>query len=345
MCDYSDVAIKRFIKFLIKENIATRNKKDKGKVNVKGLELNEKVQLCFGKNRNTIKAFDKFEMLKGFKYSFLYKAYNINYNDIDKFADNIDSINWNNIDIDKIDINMEKPIYWNMENQLIIKFHKIIDVIDVEDGKQTYIRYPIIVILHKVEELIEIRFDRLTHKRNEQFYELGVDTRISWLHSNLGINMKPYELTENLSYIVENCKEDVKEDICSLGYPGEKGIIVKYGDDNIMPFIGEIEELIKNNNVLFEKNEQTKICKEILETFIFEKKTFADTHYRELTWIKTPFYENNEEEKKKFLRIKVSFNYRGKMKDLITFYNSNNFDMERMNYVIKYMYKAIQNIE
>ncbi|AWZ48470.1 hypothetical protein C3495_06405 [Clostridiaceae bacterium 14S0207] len=334
--NYSEECKRKFIQQLLKNNIATRNKNDINKIYIKGVpSVDEKIKLCFSKNQEVVRVFEMFEFMKGYKYSFLNKIQNgnnINLTDINLYASDI-----KNLEINKIGI--EKPIFYETEEILLIKFHKMINVIDMEDGMKSDIRYPLLVVIHKKLNLLEFRFDKLTHKKSDDFYEITMGPIISFLMSKLKVEFVTYELGKKMTSLVENNKSDIKEEICSIGYSDDKGIVMKYGKSSTMPFLGELEDLIKNKSNIFDKNKDTQNCRDILEEFIFERKELSSKHFRELTWLNPPYSEDSKDKKKKFMKTKVIFNYKGRNKDLLVYYYSNNNDMERMNYVIKYIDK------
>ena len=105
-----------------------------------------------------------------------------------------------------------------------------------------------------------------------------------------------------MAEIVKNYPKDAEEEVCSMGFPGEKGVIVKYGKNRTMPVLGELEELVQNNKEIFGEK-----AKEIIDGFIFEKKVLSSKHYREIRWLNNAYNGNTSDENKKFLKTKIIF--------------------------------------
>lgn len=321
---------------LINDGIASRNKKDEGKVYVRILDLDDKIEKCIIDNDNSCKYIEKYEMLKGYKYSIIKEINNINIEDIKQVAIDINTEFW------REDL-FEKPLFYEESDFLVLKFHKIIDIIDQENGGKNYVRYPLVVVIHKKLNILEYRFDKITHKKDENFYSITIKARQSWMSSKLGLRCKSYELGNILNEITTNkkYKQDVREAICSLGFAGDKGVIVKYGEDEKMPFIEELEDIIKNNKKDFSDKSIS-----ILNDFIFEKKVLSSKYFRELKWLNIPYNHFRKlKDEQKIVTIRCIFNYKGKCEDLLVFYNSKYNYMERMNYVVEYFRKVENQIK
>lgn len=335
MEDYSNITRSKLIKKLLESEIASKKKKVVDAVYIVSMAQKEKFKQCLDKNHNTIKEIELLEINKGYKYSIPYKINNVNLEKLPYFAIDIESYNWNEFKAEDI----SKPVYIENDNICAIKFHKEIDSIDWETGKKVNIRYPLLMVIHKKNNILEYRFDRIVHKRDDVFYSRTIEG-VSNFCSILNLDIVPYELGVPLAEIVKNYPKDAEEEICSMGFPGEKGVIVKYGKNRTMPVLGELEELMKENKEVFVGK-----VKEIIDNFIFEKKVLSSKHYREIKWLNNLYNGNIKDENKKFLKTKIIFNYKGKHRDLIDFHYSNLNDMERMNNVIEFIDKINNNIK
>jgi len=334
---YSGDVKTQLVRYLIDEDIATRKKSETDRIYIKALGIDEKISKCLNNSEQAFKVIEKFEMFKGYKYSILSEIKEIHLEELKNNAINIEEIIWNDTsDLDFFD----KPLYYENEDVAILKFHKMIDIIDEENGGKTDVRYPLLAIIHKKLDILEFRFDKIVHKRNDDFSQITMEPRRSWITTKLKAKLTEYPIGNALNKMVDEdkYKNDIKEEICSFGYPGEKGVIVKYGNGDVMPFLGELEEIIKEKSSVF-----TKTSLEILENFIFEKKVLSSKHFREIKWIKCPYNGETENDERKYAKTRFIFNYKGRCEDLIIFYNSKYNDMERMNYVIQYIDKVKRN--
>lgn len=335
MEDYNNITRSKLIKKLLNSEIASKKKKEADAVYIVSLAQKEKFEQCLERTHNTKKEIELLEINKGYKYSIPYKIHNVDLEKVSDFAINVDNYDWNDFKVEDID----KPVYIEDDNICAIKFHKEIDCIDSETGNKVNIRYPLLLVVHKDINILEYRFDRIIHKNDDVFYSRTIEG-ISNFTSKMKLDITPYELGPSLGEIVKNYSAEAKEEVCSMGFPGEKGAIVKYGKNGTMPLIGDLEELVQNNEEVFSGK-----VKELLDGFIFEKKVLSSKHYREIKWLNNPYNGKTKDENKLFLKTKIIFNYKGKKQDLIDFHYSNLNDMERMRNVIKFINKVNKNLK
>lgn len=334
--DYSNETRSKLIKKLLKVDIASKKKEHKeDAVYIISMEQKEKFRQCLERNIYTIKEIELLEINKGFKYSIPYTILNLELDKVNDFAININNYNWK--EFSEEDIN--KPVYIEDDDICAIKFHKQIDYIDTETGVKKDIRYPLLMVIHKKLNILEYRFDKIVHRKDDNFYSRTIDG-ISHFASIMKLNVIPYELGTTLTEIVKNYPNDAEEEVCSMGFPGEKGVVVKYGKNRTMPLLGDLEELVQNNNDIF----VGKVL-DLINNFIYEKKVLSSKHYREIKWLNNPYNGNTNDENKKMLKTKIIFNYKGNNRDLINFHYSNLNDMERMNNVIKFIDKIKRNLK
>lgn len=332
----------KIINKIIERNIGTYKKNQEDKICLKNLTLDEKVKKCIENYPNTFKIFDEVEFNKGYRYSFVYKYNNIDMKTIKNNAYNMDDIDYENILESKKDINLSIPYYIEDNEKMYIKFHKSINEVEIKDEMINKYdrRYSTMIVVHKNQNIIDIRFDKLTHKKDDDFYEKALELQISWIKSKLNCDLEDYELGIPMTYIVNNCSNQVVEDICSLGFEQSKGVVVNYGKSKVMPLIGELELLIEENLSKFDKDQGTKECKKLLEDYIFDKKILSSKHYRVLRWLNE---ENNLDKlTDSDVKVKVIFNYKENNRDLVCFLDSKNNNMETMNYVVRYI-KSVEN--
>lgn len=334
--DYNNETRSKLIKRLLENNIASKNKEHKeDAVYIISMEQKEKFRQCLEKNINTIKEIELLEINKGYRYSIPYSIKSLELDKVADFAININEYNW--AEFNEEDIN--KPVYMEDDNICAIKFHKQIDYIDSETGNKIDIRYPLLLVIHKKLNVLEYRFDRIVHRRDDNFYSRTIEG-ISHFTSIMKLNIVPYELGNTLTEIVKNHPKDAEQEVCSMGFPGEKGAVVKYGKNRTMPLLGDLEELVQNNSDVFVGR-----ARDLIENFIYEKEVLSSKHYREIKWLNNPYNGNTSDENKKFLKTKIIFNYKGNNRDLINFHYSNLNDMERMNNVIKFIDKIKRNLK
>lgn len=340
--DSPDYMIQDLINLIREEGIGTYSKKEEHKIYIHSIPKDEKIVKCIEGNLDTLKLFDNIEFNKGYKYSMLFKYTEIDFSMLKEFAINYDDLDYRDFIDSEVDI--DRPIYMERESLILIKFHKSISITNMNELRRYDIRYPILLVFHKNISLLEMRFDRLSNSGNDDFYKISINARLTWVKERLKAIVSSYELDTVVKYIVDNKKEEVAELIWSFALAKEKGATLKSGTDKTMPFIGELEDLIKENNEVFMKSEDTKQCLNIINKYLNNVKRFSNARYRILRWIKPCINGENEDDIKP-IDLRIVFNYRDNHRDLINFYESEINDMERMNYVIKYIREVEQCIK
>ncbi|WP_077850130.1 hypothetical protein [Clostridium puniceum] len=111
---------------------------------------------------------------------------------------------------------------------------------------------------------------------------------------------------------------------------------LKVGNNMVMPFIGDLEEIIENNRELLNSTKEAKQVAQLFIEYINNIKENAKYKTRLLSW-----YDNNENSN---LNINVTFSYRDKSYDLYNFLEIKKIDMEAMNYAIEYIYQVFSDI-
>lgn len=301
----------------------------------------EKINTCLSENNLTIKLLDLCEIKKGYRYSIIFK-----YNEIDftEFKNSIDLISYN-IDSEyyTTDIDESKIIYSDDEDKFILKFHKILTVLDKKNFKNAFVRYPTIVIFHKHMNLFEVRFDKLADDGNYEFYNITLEAILSKIKSVYHFNFEYFDIEDTIREIVKNHKDSVKEIIWSFESARSKGLTLKVGEDGIMPFLGELEQMINDLKTRFEDDKNVESCLGEIENYMNRTAKFANEKFRILSWLK---YEKDGKNipLERTITLKVTFNYNNQRFALLNIYENEINDMERINHVVRFIGKIARSI-
>lgn len=268
---------------------------------------------------------------KGYRYSIYYKC--------DDFVINNELSNYNDLNnyspmcIEKgVITDFSKPILLDNGDKVIIKFLKEINPYYTKIDKTKYVLYNTLWIYHKKLKILEHRFDSLSFKGNDNFYNLTKDAQMSTLRRDFKFKLKEFRTSNLIDKIISQNKNEVQLKGQDLGLKGNSSAKLKVGADNVMPFIGDLEQLIeKNRDVLYENKESEKIAK-IFTDYICEIKKEAKYKSR-LIEISADGGVNLN------VRMNVFFSYRDNTYDLYSFLESNKIDMEMMNNAIEYIFK------
>lgn len=100
---------------------------------------------------------------------------------------------------------------------------------------------------------MEHRFDILRFKTDERFYETTFKPNLDKFLDDFGVLVKEFRLTSIIDDIVENRSNEVHEISKYMGLRGNSLAKLKVGNTLVMPFIGDLEIIMKTNQELFNK--------------------------------------------------------------------------------------------
>ena len=296
------------------------------------LSKQERIIKCLDKSpENTISVIERVFIEKGYRYSIYYKCdeFTIS-NKVNEYND----LNYYNpmcIDNGTIQ-DFLKPIFFENDKKVIVRFIKTINPYYTKIDKSVYILYPTLWIYHKEINILEHRFDSISFKSDDDFYKITKDAQINILKRNHSLKLNEFRTSKLVEKIVDENKNEVHLKGQDIGLKGNSSAKLKVGSNNVMPFIGDLEELIdKNKDKLYYDEESSNLAK-IFTDYIDEVKKEAKYKSR---LIEISTYD----EIKLNLSINVFFSYRDNKHDLYNFLESKKIDMEMMNNAIEYICK------
>ncbi|KEI16921.1 hypothetical protein Z959_08825 [Clostridium novyi B str. ATCC 27606] len=321
-----------------------------GKIKKEGIcltnkSIDEKLKECLKEDVKTIKCLDILEMEKGYKYSILYRYSKCDFDKLKNISTNIDTNYFN--EYSKEQVVEDEILYKETSEKLWIKFHKYFEIINVneENVEKKNVRYPIVIIFYKKLNMMEVRFDKLSLNKNYDFFKITMDTRLASLKSKADLKCSTLNLEDTIREIVKTKKDMVKQIIWSFEAAKSRGYTLKVGEDGVMPFVGELENLLKILKKEYKSKECVK-CIEEMEAYVDKTKKFADEKFRILSWVKKK--ENNKiinlEDTKKTIDLKITFKYSNYNMDLINIYDNEINDAERVDYVIEFIGQIAKDI-
>ncbi|MED1602647.1 hypothetical protein [Alkalihalophilus marmarensis] len=230
------------------------------------------------------------------------------------------------------DINNISPSYCEVDsNTLILKFSRLLNgFLPIEGDNKRQIKYPIIAVLYQDLNILEIRFEKVRgflKNNDEYFYHKQITLVKSWVEEYLATETEALNLSPVIEYITQNEDKEVYVSAQAMNLKSKKKAILDTGenDEDVLPLLGELKALIKENQEKFDENPDIK---DLLENFILETEQSSDLPWISLTW--------KNESKSKAIKIKFQFNYLKQDYSLLQYYG-NKTEMERMNYVTRYL--------
>ena len=303
-------------------------------IDISGIDLNQQLVLCITSSDDSLAIFEKWEFTKDYKYSVLLTT------------DDFDAL-FNCVETSTIPFsNSFAPLYGALTNPQILncnnsiallKFNCKFEAVHPQTAEELLIRYPVVVAFHKNEKIIEIRFDALKRffmENSDAFYAHLVDDVCTYMHKIFGHQLKPLDL----DFLITKAQHDNGEvrliaQTMKMANGSYAQLEVGKNEDYILPFIGELKNLLLDYSMEFEKVPELK---DAFDQFIFEKEATSDYPWIELLW------EN--EIKTRSIHVKFTFNYYQKGYCLLQHYfNSALIGMERMNHVVRFISEATRN--
>lgn len=241
-----------------------------------------------------------------------------------------------------------KIFAYSDERDLYLKFPlQITGYLPRENDNKRDILYNIICVINNDEKTLEIRYDKVKSyisALEDNFYVKRVQEVLESLTNLFNIEITPLNMSPIIQHIkasVDN-NDDAQNNLVvsaqALNYlTGSKAILdTGNNDDMILPFIGNLKNILATNSELFDANIETLEIKKLLEEIILEAEYLSDHPWITLAW--------PHDVKSKVLKIKFLFNYLGQDFSVLQYYG-NVADAERMTYVTRFIFDNKRELE
>ena len=317
------------LNFLEKEKLIHKNSRKKKSENLLDVTeiptVRKRLEFIFEKLNNIYRKCEEFEYLRAYRYFTIFKFNEIKDNIIDELLDDESIIKYGEDEF--ISFTAQKPTVKIENSKIIFKFNFYLTSKDDKDDK---IKYPVLVVLDKQEKIVEIRLDsvKFKYKDKEMFYKENIDKVKAWIESILKINVETIDFQAISKYIKENKSDEVIITALKMRRNGTMAVLDSASNEFLtIPILGELKELLKENDEMFLKNEDTKGIKNILDKFI---KNIEETS--ELPSVKILWHE-------KKIKIVVLEAYKDSDYSLLKLLDELK-DGECMDYVTEYLIKC-----
>lgn len=273
---------------------------------------------------NSQSYFEDFEYNKEYKYSIIFKY------DMDKFPLFVDKIMScpytkiiNNGATEQAETTPSIAYVKKYSHSICLKLNFKYEPIDL-DGNTVKFKYPIIIKFFD-NGLLDIRFDRLQTKlysASTDLYHRNILLIKKWILQNLNINIINIDMQSVVDRITRNEDSAVKYAQSMSSRTGGEATL-KVNKDYVLPILGELKQLMIDNQDIFDKASDAK---SLLEDFIEDIEETSDLPWISLCW--------KNKHKTKELIVRFSFNYMGEGYTLLQ-YQGLLRDVERMDQVVK----------
>lgn len=229
-------------------------------------------------------------------------------------------------------IDEESPMYLESDSNVYVKFTLQKHFFKTDNGEAVDYRFPVVIYFNESFHILEIRYDSPRHDPN---FSKGGNERlvldcIKWLKEYLGIKLFACEHINLISTIKNTPDGDAKiyKQMMELKSGGSAELTASADRDYVLPFTGELRELITENEELFSKAPELR---ELLLQYLEEKEATANYPYVYVKRVK-PVETNS-------YIVKITFDFIDSKYTLLQHITGECRDLgkERMNDAIKYL--------
>lgn len=315
----------RLANSLVDDGIATRRKKSKDgeQIYIGDMSDVQGIQLCLENQPDTIKQIEDWEFNNFYRYSSLFDMQGFSIETLNSLEEEGKIILYEKIaGHEELYVTTMKPSVRYNHDEILLKFNLKIQAQNVTD-EIIKRKYSIVVLIKQEECILEIRFNPLERIFDKNRFRY-VYSALAWVREYLNINVTPIDFRETTEYLKLNGNQNkivLSGEDMRMSSGGKATIDVGNDEKQILPFIGELKEIIKNNEQLFQTAPEIK---KILEDFIYEKENMSD-----FPWVKFRFQHIEAE-------VKFIFDYDNEGMCLLQHLYSHlkaNSGRERMDYV------------
>ena len=322
---------------LIRDGIATKNKKETDKIFVGDKEDYNRIAFCLEKDSRLIKYIENWEYEKYFKYStYMQLSDGLDIKSIieECLERNVISVFDPNGEPNELEKTIAHPIMKEDETYYYLKFVTQLETIDTT-GKQRMKRNVALICISKLTKLIEVRFDVI-----ETIFlvdrEKYIKNLIAWIKTYIDRNATNLDLADIIEDIRVNVENDgviVAEQHMEMATGGAATVSIGKNENKQLPFMSEIKAIMDT----YEKElNSVPELKKALDEFLYEKEELSI-----YPWITFLFKKYNFE-------VKFTMNYNGLGIDLLQHYSSTrqeNVGKERMEHVTNYITSVGERIK
>ena len=288
---------------------------------------------CIREKEKAIEIYEKFQFTKSYRYSVLFK-----YPNFDSLIEKIEKIpeyEYQSEDI-RLDDKLNNPKKMSVDNYIILLFDKKFEAVHPQTSEELLLHYPLVVVLHRENKIIEFRFDSIKRlfvegENNQSIYVEIINQILDYFKQTYQAELDALDLTFMKNIADSEDFDNIKliSQYMNMKNGGKAELNVGNNEEYVLPIIGELKNIM--NDLKEELDKNVKI-KDALEQFIYEKEETTD-----YPWIEVLFL-NSEGIKTRHNHVKFTFNYMNKKYSLVTYYyNSTLIEMGRMNDVTRFI--------
>lgn len=296
-------------------------------VNVNRMGMNEALKLCLNKSDKAIKEVEIWEFVKDYRHSVIFTCKQ--FESIIKKLENLSVLE--ELEQEYLFSTVKLPIFYKDEERFYLKFNVSYSAVHPTTREEVLLKYPILAVFHKNNQLIEFRYDVLKKvfvlDKEQSSYINMIESVRKYIETEYECSLKGLDLNYMVNVAKNN--KDIKLIAQYMKFNTGQNVQLEVGNNQeyMLPLIGELNTILLDYK---EELEKVPVLKDALEQFMFEKEEMSDYPWIEVLW------EN--EIKTRSIHVKFVMNYMNMEYGVIQHYYSNVLvGMERMNYVVEYI--------
>jgi len=225
------------------------------------------------------------------------------------------------------------PMWHEKNGKLFVKFVLQKSYFKGDAYEQIDYRYPVLIYFDESINVIEIRYDAMKYTNQQadsDVYPNFVSFCLKWLRDVLQIRVFLCEHENAIDVVNDKSDSSVRmyKQMMDLKSGGAAELKAAKGRDAVLPFVGELRELIDENEELFDKSIEIK---DLILKYLNDIEATASYPYIYVKW-------ENAVESQSYI-VKITFDYLSQKYTLLQHMTGtcNDLGMERMNNAIKYL--------
>lgn len=223
------------------------------------------------------------------------------------------------------------PMWYKCDGKYFVKFVLQKSCFQGDDYEQIDYRYPIVIYIDKNVGVLEVRYDAVKYSNQQtenNIYANLVSTCLKWLVEKLKLKLFLCEHANTIDVINDKSDSSVRmyRQMMALKSGGSAELKAAESRDAVLPFVGELRELLEENEDLFNSE-----AKGVIEKYLNDIEVTASYPYIYIKW-------ENAVESQSYI-VKITFDYLSQKYTLLQHLTGTCSDigMERMNNAIKYL--------
>ncbi len=278
--DYPSYSKKIILKQAVNEGLIINNKRCNGQFT---LDFTDRIDVTNDQTiedkfkhvldaENILSLIEEYEYKKPYRHFCYFKYDELN---IEKIKDLYKNHKVNIFDKkgQKIVDDFEKPTIYLFGELIYFKLSY-----KLQNDTGNIIRYVMLVIFDKENNLLEIRFDQvgIAYKSSYNYYKDRIQDILNYFKENIELDVNDIDFKSVVDYIKSE-KDDITIIAQRMTRNGTTAYLETYEDEeSIIPILGELDSFIEEHKELFERDQNTREIRDKLQAFRNEIEVKSD---------------------------------------------------------------------